>query len=638
MNINKFTSGQQGISKRSLAFTSSYAFKLGITLVLALLASTSVSLYFVYNQTKPMLLAQMGSRLIDIGRTASHLFGEREFANLRAVKEMITKAQKETGVIVPPAEPGEYRKTLPDVTAVAITKTTEFRELYTLLKRIKFSSTADVNPMLSRMLGSEGESNQPTLAFVSLFTSVPQDAEFKIAQFIVDSDYNDPRVPAPPGNLLFNNSSALRRAFVGNPGADPDFRFEQGMHILTAAVPLKTQDGAIQAVLSLYYDAAGEVNYVDRLFYNCLLLVFCSLIIALVFSFLLTWFLTRDIRRLTEGAAKVRNCDFSVAIDLKRNDELGILAHTFNEMIQEIRRYSTGLEETNLAYARFVPRQILEYLGQESITAVKLGDQVQRQMTVLFADIRSFTSISESMSPRDNFDFINEYLRTIGPIIRKHNGFIDKYIGDAVMALFPDKPEDAVKAAVEMHRALDEFNELGKELGRPHVKIGIGVHRGNLMLGTVGEEQRMDGTVISDAVNLTSRLEGLTKQFGAPIIVSEAVLEAMQGKRSFESRYLGELAVKGKQRLVRIFEVLDGDELDVARRKAITVKDFERAVKTFEKGEFQRATRLFTEVLRLNPGDIAAKFYLKKCRDTKAAATLSERVISVEEERFRKKG
>ena len=623
---------------RTLSFTSSYAFKLGLTLVLALMASTSVSLYFVYNQTKPMLLAQMGSRLIDIGRTASHLFGDKEYAELQTVKELISKAQKAQAVIVPPGEPGEYRKTLTDVEAVAITKTPEFRSLYALLKRIKFSTTDDVNPMLKKMLKSEGGGNEPTLAFVSLFTSVPQDAEYKIAQFIVDSDYNDPKVPAPPGNLLFNNSPALRRAFAGEPGADPDFRFEQGMHILTAAVPLRGPDGAIHAVLSLYYDAAGEVNYVDRLFYNCLLLVFCSLVIALLFSFLLTWFLTRDIRQLTEGAARVRNCDFSVAIDLKRSDELGILAHTFNEMIQEIRRYSTGLEETNLAYARFVPRQILEYLGQDSITAVKLGDQVQRQMTVLFADIRSFTSISESMSPRDNFDFINEYLRTIGPIIRKHNGFIDKYIGDAVMALFPDKPEDAVKAAVEMHRALDEFNELGKELGRPEVKIGIGVHRGNLMLGTVGEEQRMDGTVISDAVNLTSRLEGLTKQFGAPIIVSEAVLDAMQGKRNFESRYLGELAVKGKQRLVRIYEVLDGDELDIARRKAITVKDFERAVKTFEKGEYQRASRLFTDVLRLNPGDIATKYYLRKCRELKPGNTSAERVISVEEGRFRKKG
>ncbi len=619
-------------------FLSTYAFKLGITLVVALMVSTSVSLYFVYNQTKPLLLGQMGSRLIDIGKTAAHLFGSEEFEGIEKVKEYISKAQKAEGVIVPPGAPGEYRKTLEDEAANRIAETPEYKHLYTLLRRIKYSSTADVNPLLSRMLGMSGDGRQPTLRFVSLFMPIAKDPERRIAQFIVDSDYNDATVPAPPGNLLFNNSDALRRAFDGEAGADPDFRFEQGMHILTAAVPLKNSAGVTVAVLSLYYDAGGEVNYVERLFNNCLLMVFASLVVALVFSFFLTWFLTRDIRRLTLGAARVRSCDFNVAIDVKRSDELGLLATTFNEMIQEIRRYSTGLEETNLAYSKFVPKQILEYLGQDSITSVKLGDQVQRQMTVLFADIRSFTSISESMSPRDNFDFINEYLRIIGPIIRHHNGFIDKYIGDAVMALFPDKPEDGVKAAVAMHKALEKFNEQGKETGRPAVKIGIGVHRGNLMLGTVGEEERMDGTVISDAVNLTSRLEGLTKQFGAPIIVSEAVMEAIQGKRGFESRYLGELAVKGKQRLVRIFEVLDGDELDIARRKAITVKEFERAVKTFEKGEVTRAVRQFGEVLRLNSGDIASKYYLKKCKEVKPTTLGSERVIKVDEERFKKKG
>ena len=619
------------------SFFSSYAFKLGLTFVILLMGCTSASLFFVYNQTKPLLLGQMGSRLADIGRTASHLFGEGEFLAISRVLGSIEEAQRRQTVIVPPALPGEYRKTLPDDVARLIINSPDYQLLHRVLVKIKDSSMSGVNPSLKKLLGTMASEDKPTLAFVSLFSSVAGDSERRVAQFIVDSDYDDPEAPAPPGNLLFNNSDALRRAFDGSVAADPDFRFEQGMHILTAAIPLRDSHGKQHAVLSLYYDAGGEVNYVSRLYYNCLAIVGAALLVALFFAFLLTWFLTRDIRTLTLGAERVRNCDFSVSIDLRRSDELGMLASTFNEMTKEIKRYSVGLQETNTAYARFVPKQILQFLGQNSITDIRLGDQVQRQMTILFADIRSFTTISESMSPRDNFDFINQYLRTIGPIIRKYNGFIDKYIGDAIMALFPDRPEDAVRAAIEMQGALVEFNVEGKELGRPAVTIGVGIHRGNLMLGTVGEEERMDGTVISDAVNLTSRLEGLTKQFGAPIIISEAVLESIQGKRHFEERYLGEIKVKGKQRSVKIFEVIDGEVINIARRKAIYVKEFERAVRYFEKGEFAHAGRLFSDVLKRNRGDMAAKMYQQRCKESAPRISRSSEVIKVEKERFRRR-
>lgn len=247
--------------------------------------------------------------------------------------------------------------------------------------------------------------------------------------------------------------------------------------MLTAAIPLRDKQGKFSSVLGLYYDAKGEVNYVNLLYYRCLLMIVVSALLAVCSAWLLTWFLTRDMNILRVGAERVRDRDFSVSLDIKRHDELGLLASTLNEMIAEIKSYALGLESTNASYARFVPKQILEFLGQSSIVDVRLGDQVQRQMTILFADIRSFTTISESMSPRDNFDFINEYLRTIGPVIRKYNGFIDKYIGDGIMALFPEKPEDAVKAAIEVQETLKDFNIQGKDKGRPDVKVGIGIHR-----------------------------------------------------------------------------------------------------------------------------------------------------------------
>ncbi|MCB1194528.1 MAG: adenylate/guanylate cyclase domain-containing protein, partial [Leptospiraceae bacterium] len=177
--------------------------------------------------------------------------------------------------------------------------------------------------------------------------------------------------------------------------------------------------------------------------------------------------------------------------------------------------------QTNLAYSRFVPIEFLNQLGKRSILDVYLGVQVQKEMTILFSDIRSFTKLSEHLSPRDNFGFINSYLKKMSPAIRKNRGFIDKYIGDAIMALFPENVEDALDSALAMLVALKELNYVRKEKNFPEIRIGIGIHTGTLMLGTIGDDERMDGTVISDAVNLASRMEGLTKFYSSTILVSE---------------------------------------------------------------------------------------------------------------------
>ena len=158
------------------------------------------------------------------------------------------------------------------------------------------------------------------------------------------------------------------------------------------------------------------------------------------------------------------------------------------------------------AYQRFVPPQLLQNLGRTSILDVKLGDQVDVEMSILFSDIRSFTALSEAMSPSENFAFVNAYLSRMGPIIRSRNGYIDKFMGDGVMALFPESATDAVLAAVEMQKELDRYNEQQNQAGAPLIDIGVGINTGRMMLGTLGEADRMEGSVISDVLIL---LQGL---------------------------------------------------------------------------------------------------------------------------------
>ncbi|NJK68617.1 MAG: response regulator [Microcoleus sp. CSU_2_2] len=271
------------------------------------------------------------------------------------------------------------------------------------------------------------------------------------------------------------------------------------------------------------------------------------------------------------------------------------------------------LAKLNAAYGKFVPHEFLRLLGQESIIDVKLGDNLQREMSVMFSDIRSFTSISEQMTPEENFAFINSYLGRVSPVIRKHRGFIDKYIGDAVMALFPESADDALQAAIEMQQEVTVFNQHRLTNGYLPITIGVGVHTGNLMLGTIGEEQRMESTVIADAVNLASRLEGLTKLYAAGILISDRTLHNLDDLTQYSYRFVDRVKVKGKNQPVAVFEVYDGDAEPLKQLKKQTQTNFEQAVVVYHQQNFVQSQQMFQAVLAVNPIDKAAKLYYDRC-------------------------
>ena len=209
-----------------------------------------------------------------------------------------------------------------------------------------------------------------------------------------------------------------------------------------------------------------------------------------------------------------------------------------------------GLKE---ASERFVPKRLLEVLGRRDIRDVAVGDSVEGTMTVMFADIRRFTSLSEGMTPKQTFAFVNEYLRRMEPLIAAHGGFIDKYIGDAIMAVFPNEADDALRAGRAMLEAVDVYNVEHRELRLPHLQIGIGLHRGPLMLGTVGGSQRMDGTVIGDTVNLASRIESMTKTLGTPLLFSAQLRGSLLRLGDFQIEACGLQSVRGRDEQVELF-------------------------------------------------------------------------------------
>jgi class 3 adenylate cyclase/GAF domain-containing protein len=315
------------------------------------------------------------------------------------------------------------------------------------------------------------------------------------------------------------------------------------------------------------------------------------------------------------------------AFTADRLEMLNLLSTQAAISIENARLY-TNMEELNKAYFRFVPRQFLQFLEKESIVEVELGDQVQKEMSVLFADIRDFTSMSENMTPAENFKFINSYLSRMEPAINANHGFVDKYIGDGIMALFDGGADDAVKAGITMLHRLAEYNQYRVEKGCIPIRIGIGINTGSLMLGTVGGRSRMDGTVISDTVNLASRIEGLTKNYGVSLLISHQTFEQLQDANQYALRMIAKVKVKGKSAAVTVYEVFDADLLEIREGKLVTKTEFEQALLLYERGSFKEAAQRFQDILSINPKDTVAQIYLEDCQGVIQSLELSLRTGS----------
>ena len=218
---------------------------------------------------------------------------------------------------------------------------------------------------------------------------------------------------------------------------------------------------------------------------------------------------------------------------------------------EELKSTKIRLAETEAAakltgvFEKFVPKEFLNRIAPDGLENLLFGHAESDFVTILFSDIRAFTEISENLSPQELMDFLNGYLREMNPPIMGNHGFVDKFIGDAIMAVFDrpdmsdaDEARSAVEAALGMQKVLEQLNTKRRKLKLDPVAMGIGIHSGNVIIGTVGFEERMDSTVLGDAVNLASRLEGLTKYYGCSLIISEDTLRLLEDQKNYQILFL----------------------------------------------------------------------------------------------------
>jgi adenylate cyclase len=263
---------------------------------------------------------------------------------------------------------------------------------------------------------------------------------------------------------------------------------------------------------------------------------------------------SRPVLELAGGAREIAAGNYNHRVRLKQEDEIGTLAASFNQM-------SAGLAERDRVrdlLGKVVSPAIATELLRKKVT---LGGE-QREVTVLFSDLRNFTTMSEPLAPEETLGILNHYFSRMAAIVEKHGGVVDKYVGDGLMALFgapvahPDDADRALRATLEMSEALDDLNQQWQQRGLPTIDVGIGVNTAVVVAGNMGSEKRLNYTVIGDGVNLASRLEALTKtpEYDARIIISSATLAKAKG--NYRTRQLGEVAVKGKQIPTEIFALL----------------------------------------------------------------------------------
>jgi adenylate cyclase len=249
--------------------------------------------------------------------------------------------------------------------------------------------------------------------------------------------------------------------------------------------------------------------------------------------------------------------------------------------------------------------------------SLKLGGD-EREMTVMFSDLRGFTTFSESLDPETLVHLLNEYLTVMSDVIFKYEGTIDKYMGDAIMAFWgapqhqPDHAALACRAALEMVTALKDLNARWAEQGRPPLAMGIGINTGIMKVGNMGSNSRFDYTVLGDAVNLASRLEGLNKEYGTTLIVSRATLDETGGV--FHDRFLDLVAVKGKREPVEVFEILDAERVP-GIYAGPALRAYDEGIKLYRERDWLGAAAKFQEALRLSPDDGPGAVYLQRCEE-----------------------
>jgi class 3 adenylate cyclase/HAMP domain-containing protein len=382
---------------------------------------------------------------------------------------------------------------------------------------------------------------------------------------------------------------------------------------------ITNSNGKVVGLLEMGFDMIGHDIVTTKQQHRIAFIIAITCIVILLAMSVIISIIVTNLRKITTSLKQIARGDYSVRADYSGKDEIGTVSRGLNNMTKKLNVQFEQLQvqlghinKLNESTSRFVPTQFMEYLGVTDITKMNLGDNIQRDLTILFFDIRAFSVNSEMMSAKENFTFINKVLGISGPIIRQHNGFVDKYIGDAVMALFVNAV-DAVEAGIEIYKQL--VIDKTVVVGGDGINIGIGINSGSIMMGIIGEEERLSSTVISKHVNMASRLETLTKQTKSGMLITRDTLNKLSGvEHKFKYRFIGLIQAAGVNEVVGVFDMLDALPPATREIRLETKEIFESGIRNYHMKEYEIACERFHRVVETDPTDKCAMNYFDVSR------------------------
>ncbi len=284
------------------------------------------------------------------------------------------------------------------------------------------------------------------------------------------------------------------------------------------------------------------------------------------------------------------------------------------QLEQRVLERTRDLNQLNDAFRRFVPRQYLERAEASEMEVFRPGHFHVEPMTVLFLDLRDFTNLTEPLTPLETLEFLNRFFGLLVPVIEAHDGFVDKFMGDGLMALF-DREEGAahaVQAALQMHEQLQLHNAERESLQQRPLRFGVGIHTGLVVVGTIGSESRLDSTAIGDTINSASRLEQLTKQYGSWLLITETTRKGLDPQH-FQTRMVDCIRFRGKRNPLRIYEVFDHLSRPAQDLRHQQAPLFNEGMALYQQGQFEQALEAFERCLAVDPEDTIVVEYLRRC-------------------------
>lgn len=313
-----------------------------------------------------------------------------------------------------------------------------------------------------------------------------------------------------------------------------------------------------------------------------------------------------------DGAIYMENSGTAGVFTDDRIEVIKLLAAQVSISVENARLYEAQMRLIEVQQ-RFVPRQFLESLAHHNIAQVSLGEHVLKTMSVMFADLRGFTSLAERLDPRSTIELLNRYFPSMERPIAEAGGFIDSFAGDEIMALFDASADAAVRAGIGMCQALDAFNRRSAPLGQPALQMGIGVNTGPVVLGTVGSQSRIQCTVIGDTVNLASRIEQLTKTYGGRFLIGEQTFRELADPAPYAIRLVDRVSVVGKSTAAEIYEIVAAETPERRAAKRATGDLVRSAMDRYFTGQFAAALPLFERACAADPEDAVPFLFAGRC-------------------------